>query len=115
MNKRGQVGEQAALNYFVSKGYKLIKQNYICRFGEIDIIMRDRSYIVFVEVRTRKTGSIVNGLESIDRNKIRKITVTASKYLSEHTVELQPRFDVIIMETGNDGGIRVTSHIENAF
>ena len=114
MNNKGQDGEQAAVKYLLAKGYKLLKKNYSCRLGEIDIIFMHGKYIIFTEVKTRKSGSMISGLESIDNRKIRKLTLAASKYLSENRTELQPRFDVVIVEK-SDTKLTVTAHIENAF
>jgi len=114
MNKRGEVGETAALGYLNTKGYTAAAKNYQCRFGEIDLIVTNNAYIVFVEVKSRRKGSISQAVESIDKHKISRIRITAQNYLMKHKTELQPRFDVIIIELF-EGSATVTQHIENAF
>lgn len=116
MEKRaqGRRGEQFAAEYLKTNGFLVLAFNYTRREGEIDIIARDDSYIVFAEVKTRKERSLVGGLESVDARKQAKIKTAAGYYLSENPTELQPRFDVIEIE--QDGQkLRVKSHIENAF
>ena len=51
---RGQLAEQQACVFLQTKGLRLLARNYYCAFGEIDLIMRDCSDVVFVEVRKRK-------------------------------------------------------------
>ena len=77
------------------KRYTLVAAGYRSRFGEIDLIVQDRKYLVFVEVKLRKSGSFAKALEYVDRRKRDRIRITASIYLSDHPTELQPRFDVI--------------------
>ena len=77
------------------KHYQLVAAGYHSRFGEIDLIVKNRKYLVFVEVKTRKNGDFAKAREYVDRNKQDKIRVTASVYLSQNPTKLQPRFDVI--------------------
>ena len=111
--ERGQQGETAAADYLVSKGYDIVSRNYHCRLGEIDIIARGHGYIVFAEVKLRAANAMVSGLEAVDLRKMRKIFKTACKWLSDHPVDLQPRFDVI--ELTARGEHFDLTHIENAF
>lgn len=114
MNKRGTAGECAASEYLTARGYEIFENNYRSRFGEIDIIAARGGYIVFVEVKSRKKGSMVSGIESIDRRKMSRIRITAESYLIKHGAGLQPRFDVIILELSDNKAV-VVQHIENAF
>ncbi len=66
-----------------------------CRFGEIDLIVRDRKFLVFVEVKLRKQAKFAKALEYVDRRKQDRIRITASLYISQNPTQLQPRFDVI--------------------
>ena len=52
----GVTGEQEAKNYLVKKGYKIVKMNFSCKIGEIDIIAMDKDTLVFVEVKARNTA-----------------------------------------------------------
>ena len=64
--------EQVALEFLLAKGLKLLAQNYHCRFGEIDLIMQDGAYLVFVEVRKRTNTRFGSAAESITPQKTTK-------------------------------------------
>ncbi|MBQ2347982.1 MAG: YraN family protein, partial [Clostridia bacterium] len=81
IKERGRQGEKLVCAYLEQKGYKIVCTNYHSRYGEIDIIAENDSVIAFVEVKTRKTNSLVSGLESINSTKIRKIVLTLLDYI----------------------------------
>lgn len=94
-NINGAWGEALAAEYLRKKHYKTVAAGYRSRFGEIDLIVANRKYLVFVEVKLRKDGNFASGRDYVDRRKQDKIRVTASMYLSQNPTPLQPRFDVI--------------------
>ena len=111
----GQRGEVLAQDFLKSKGYEFLCSNYHSRYGEIDIIMQNAEYIIFVEVKTRGLNSFVRGLESVSKNKRKKIIKTAFVYLMNNTSEKQPRFDVIsIIKDYKTKTVKI-HHMENAF
>ena len=113
----GAWGESIAADYLRKKHYKLIAMNYRCRFGEIDLIVSDRKYLVFAEVKLRKSSRFARASEHIDFYKQNRIRTTAEIYLSENPTVLQPRFDVIEIYAP-DGTATVKPHIihmEDAF
>ena len=91
----GAWGEAFAADYLRKKHYKLVAQGYRSRFGEIDLIVKDRKFLVFVEVKLRKTPDFAAAREYVDRRKQDRIRITASMYLAENPTQLQPRFDVV--------------------
>lgn len=99
------------------KGYQMVAAGYRSRFGEIDLIVRNKKFLVFVEVKLRKSPAFANACEYVDRHKQDRIRVTASIYLSRNPTPLQPRFDVV--EIYAPEGIRTTRpeihHMEDAF
>lgn len=102
----------------LEQGYTFIDANYHSRFGEIDIIVADDKYIVFVEVKTRDEKSISTPLEAVTFSKKKKLIQTALLYLQEHTdvQHLQPRFDVAgMITTGKNKEIAEVQYITNAF
>lgn len=98
--KAGQLAEQRALDYLTHQGLKLITRNYHCRLGEIDLIMNDPLYLIFIEVRSRANNDFGGGLASITYAKRQKIIKTTSHYLLTHKIkEQQPiRFDVVSID-----------------
>ena len=94
-NLVGAWGEALAAEFLRKKHYEIVAAGYRSRFGEIDLIVKDRKYLVFVEVKLRKSGDFAQALEHVDRRKQDKIRITASMYLSQYVTNLQPRFDVI--------------------
>ena len=91
----GAWGEALAADYLRKKHYKLLQANYRCRYGEIDLIVCDRRYLVFVEVKLRKSASFARASDFVDVHKQNRLRTTAELYLSENPTRLQPRFDVI--------------------
>ena len=116
-NLTGAWGEQLAAEYLRKKRFKLLVAGYRSRFGEIDLIVSDRKYLVFVEVKLRKSAQFAKALEYVDRHKQDRIRTTAEIYLSQNPTALQPRFDVI--EIYAPEGIETTHpeiyHLEDAF
>ena len=92
---RGAWGEALAADFLRKKHYKLVATGYHCRFGEIDLIVQNKRFLVFVEVKLRKSADFARAYEYVDKRKQDKIRTTASVYLSEHPTDLQPRFDII--------------------
>ena len=116
-NLSGAWGEALAAEYLRKKRYMLHAAGYSCKFGEIDLIVSDRKYLVFVEVKLRKSADFAKALEYVDRRKRDRIRATASMYLSQNPTGLQPRFDVI--EIYAPQGTATVSpeirHMEDAF
>ena len=95
----GNNKERDALTYLKKQGLKLVTQNYHTRSGEIDLIMRDKNILVFIEVRLRKNQHYGNSLESITYSKQQKLIKTAEHYLLAHpSKHLDYRFDVIAID-----------------
>ena len=118
IGKTGSEGEKRVANYLRKKGFSVIKQNYSCKYGEIDIIAQDHEYILFVEVKTRKTDSLVSGIEAVDGFKQGRIIKTAGDFITKTECELQPRFDVaeVTVFEKQDGTLGYKLHyITNAF
>lgn len=113
----GRLGEMAAASYLRKKGYDIVGANYRTRFGEIDIIAKNKNYIVFVEVKTRAENSMFLPREAVDGKKQAKIIKAAMVYLASSGDKLQPRFDVIEIITKNkpEFDVKSLNLIENAF
>lgn len=84
-----------AAEYLRKKRYTVVASGYHCRFGEIDLIVKNKAFLVFVEVKLRKSADFAHAMEYVDGRKQDRIRTTAALYLSENPTDLQPRFDVI--------------------
>lgn len=109
----GQLAEEKALEYLTAKGLKLVTRNYSCRLGEIDLIMRDKNYLVFIEVRSRINTRFGGGVGSITYAKRQKIIKTTSHYMIKNQLhdKFPLRFDVISI----DGGAGAITWLKDAF
>lgn len=112
--KAGKLGEEAAEKLIAAKGYKILARNFHSRFGEIDIVARDKDTLVFVEVKTRWAPKYGVPEEAVTPWKLRKIIKTGEYYKLTHpnTPDLM-RVDVVAVEVS---GNRVTESrlIQNA-
>ncbi len=119
MNRRllGQWGEEQAANYLRRKRFSITALNYTTRFGEIDVIAEKGKFVVFVEVKLRKSDEFARAAEFVDANKRRRLISAASMWLAENDTGKQPRFDVIEIYApeGTDTAKPVINHIVNAF
>lgn len=95
--QRGKAGEDVALAYLQSRGFRLVARNYRCRRGEIDLILAREKELVFVEVRSRSRKDYGLPEETVDSAKQRKIRFTAQFFLQQNPKweNCYCRFDVI--------------------
>ena len=114
--RKGSWGEERAARYLRLRAYQILAMNYRCRLGEIDLIARRGRFLVFAEVKLRKSASFAEAREFVNRAKQQRILTTAQLWMQEHETGLQPRFDVIEIYApdGENGPVRI-NHIENAF
>lgn len=113
--ERGFYAERAAAAYLREQGIMIRDANFSCRAGEIDLIAVDGDYLVFVEVRARQRGALVDGAESISTRKKRRLTRAAQFFLHRHGLdECLCRFDVIAVSLENKGQQHF-QWIKNAF
>src|SRR4051794_37092043 len=98
--KLGKIAEQKALSYLTNQGLKLVTQNFNCSMGEIDLIMRDGEYLVFIEVRARSYSGYGDGVASVTYTKRQKIIKTTAFYLMKYRLnERFPiRFDIVSID-----------------
>lgn len=98
--EKGFAAEKEARNYLVAQGLQWIASNYRCRWGEIDLIMCDQAYMIFVEVRARTNLAFGGALASVTYTKQQKLLKTASHYLLSNKLfnKYPSRFDVLSFE-----------------
>lgn len=113
----GSWGESLAAEYLRKKKYTVIAVGYHCRFGEIDLIVKNKRSLVFVEVKLRKNGDFAAAREYVNHSKQERIRATASFYLSQNPTKLQPRFDVIEIYAPQGLATKTPEivHMEDAF
>lgn len=103
-NPKGQKFEELALYFLHRQGLTLIARNFRCRSGEIDLIMRDANYLVFIEVRYRASRSHGGAAASVTGNKQRKLWRSAQTFLLLQGLNESHqacRFDVVAFD-GSD-------------
>lgn len=109
MSKTGELGREAenqACRFLEKRGLRLLEKNFRCKYGEIDLIMRDGDVLVFVEVRFRRSQLFGGALSSITPEKQRRLLMTAQVYLQQHPVKGKyagTRFDVAALSAQTGG------------
>ena len=97
MRQKGDKGEEIAAEFLQTKGYSLLARNYHARFGEIDIIAKDKECLVFVEVKSYDSNRI-HPLEVMTLSKMKRFRKAAEIYLYNHNIsDHDCRFDLIII------------------
>lgn len=113
----GRMGEEAAAKFLKKNGYKIVAQNYRCRWGELDIIAKDDDALVFVEVKTRGSDAFGTPGASVDAKKQQRMLTASSIYMSENGIAVDDtpiRFDVVEVETSR-GKVNKVGIIKDAF
>lgn len=111
-NDLGKWGEQVIVDRLVCQGYTIVERNWRLGHMEIDIIATRGEDIIFVEVKTRRTGE-QNPLEAMTPKKIGLLCRAANSYITMTRCRLTPRFDVAsVTGDGHDADIE---YIPNAF
>jgi putative endonuclease len=108
-------GEKLACEFLGKNGYQIVEKNYRCAEGEIDIICRHKEYLVFVEVRTKKSFEFGSPEESITYAKMERLKALATHYGLNH--ENLPQFwriDVLAIEMDRNGRVSRIELIEDA-
>ena len=109
-----KLGEDAAVDFLKTNGYKIITRNYKTKLGEVDIVARDRDTYCFIEVKTRRSDKFGLPQEAVSRFKQRQISKAALMFLkTNHLLDKKARFDVVsIIYSGYKPKIDL---IKNAF
>ena len=113
----GRWGEALAAEELRRRGYRVVAAGWHCRFGEIDLIAENGSFLSFTEVKLRRDAAVAQAREFVDRRKQERLRTSAQLYLAENPTRLQPRFDV--MEVYAPEGMQTKRpkliFLENAF
>ena len=112
----GNLGEAETARYLLKKGYTLLASQWRCRFGELDLVARDKKgTICFVEVKLRSAGAIGLPREFVDQRKQERLRKAAACYLSTHEIDASARFDVAEVYTDENHRIVRLEYLEDAF
>ena len=111
----GNRGEAEVARYLRKKGYTLLASQWRCRFGELDLVVRDRrDTLCFVEVKLRGAEAIALPREAVDRRKQARLRAAAAAWMAYHEIDAPARFDVaeVYLKAGRKARI---DYMENAF
>lgn len=111
-NELGKKGEEAALEYLIHEGYKILETNWRRGHAEIDIIAADGRFIVIVEVKTR-VSEYVSPQESVTRKKQKLLIQAADAYITAKHLKSEVRFDIVTVIV--EGEKKRISHLKDAF
>ena len=112
INKRGASGEDIAVKYLETHGYRVLDRNYTTDIGEVDIFVTDEKTLIAVEVKSRLSLEYGTPAEAVGHQKVKKISQVTSQYIKQFRLFGVPvRFDVVEVYL-ND---KTVNHIVNAF
>lgn len=122
-NDIGIFGEDVAAKLLKKKGYKIIGRNVHMSHNEIDVIAKNKTFLVFAEVKTRTVDSNLSSpygtpAEAVNKAKQLRVIKAATDYIRlnpKKVKTLQPRFDVIEVYVDKSGAVLKTNHFEDAF
>lgn len=106
----GAQAEQVAARFLQRQGLTLVQTNFRCRFGEIDLILRDKENLVFAEVRQRSRSDYGGAAASIDARKQQRLILTAQHYLASLPRIPPCRFDAVLLDAAGN-----IEWVKNAF
>ncbi|HRY97467.1 MAG TPA: YraN family protein [Bacteroidales bacterium] len=109
----GRQGEDLAAAYLKEKGFRIRERNWRSGRNEVDIIAEKGDLMIFVEVKTRRPGSMMPPASAVDRAKQANIIRAADVYIRRYDLDVNARFDIISIET--NGSETRLEHIDEAF
>ena len=110
----GNAAEEAAARYLEERGYRIRARNFLCRYGELDVVAEQGDTVCFVEVRMRSTNVWGDPALTVSFAKQRRVVKAALHYLFAHDLrDRMIRFDVVSVV--GHGEHAVVEHIPNAF
>ena len=112
-NELGTKGEQLAVEYLITKNYKILEQNWRFKKAEVDIIAQKNDILAVVEVKTRTSDYFGNPQDFVNQKKIKLLVEAINEYVTQKELDVNVRFDIIaILLNKKDTNIE---HLENAF
>ncbi len=111
----GRAGENAALEYLLQNGYKLLERNWHCRHKEVDLIVGHEDGIHIVEVKTRTGPTCLEPERAVNYRKQRNLKAAAGAYLRARKMQADIHFDIVSVILDRERSIRCISFIKDAF
>ena len=112
-NELGKQGEEIATAYLLKQGYLILDINWRAGRNEIDIIARDKDFLVIIEVKSRRSHTFMEPEEAVTREKQQALIRAANAYIFRKNINLETRFDIIsIIHNQNDTRV---NHLKDAF
>jgi putative endonuclease len=109
----GDRGERAAVALLKRRGMRILRRNYRTKHGEVDVVAREGTAVVFVEVKARRRG---DPTEAVTPEKQRRLTLAALHFLKRYRLlEHRCRFDVVAVLWPDDAGPPTVEHYPDAF
>lgn len=110
----GQLGEEMAKEYLKNKGFEILEHNCKNKYGEIDLVCKDKDCLVFVEVKTR-VGELFGGPEgALNKKKIRRLVRNANAYMAFKAKELSSyRIDAVCIVLAQNREVQRIDHYQN--
>ncbi len=114
-NKTGVWGEIYASRYLRDSGYNIITANYVCRFGELDLVAEKDGIVSVIEVKTRNQNTEISPMEAVDGNKRQRLEMAAKSYFSYAKMICNARYDVCEVFVDDKNSLVGINYIPNAF
>ena len=114
-NKAGAWGEIYAARYLRKKEHDVISSNYVCRFGELDIVSLKDGIVCITEVKTRNKNTLFRPMEAVDEGKRQRIEMAAKSFIKMSKLTGEIRFDVCEVYIDDNFALVDINYIENAF
>jgi len=113
--QNGIKGEEIAADYLTAQGFKIIERNFRSQQGEVDIIAKEKDFLVFVEVKYYSFRSYGTPLGAVRKSKKQSIIHAAQTYLYKRNIQnVYCRFDVVAIYRNRDGS-QAIDHYRDAF
>lgn len=114
-NKTGVWGEVFAARYLRNRDYRILTSNFVCRFGELDIVAEKNGVVCVVEVKTRNKNTSVSPMEAVDAGKRIRLEAAAKQFMSYAKIKSEMRFDVCEVLVDDYDRLHSINYIKNAF
>jgi putative endonuclease len=112
-NELGKQGEEIAISHLLKLGYYILEKNWRAGRNEIDIIAKDKDFLVIIEVKSRRNDNFAEPEEAVTKDKQQALVRAANAYIFRKNIDLETRFDIISIIHNKDE-TRI-NHLKDAF